>query len=502
MSWHTLAGSAGAQRQPVNDKGAVHLRWIASSRTPGNVVDSLYPHASRTTAGAAEPPGRAHAKPRPTGVLRAGQAGSVTSAVTKFTLSGLAALVLVGIGGSVVLSRIGIAEAVEEARSLTRVMGKGVVEPHLSDAVVRGDRNALARLDHIVRDRILRDPVTRVKIWSPSGRIIYSDEPRLIGSSYAGDERPALASGEVQAELSDLSGPENRFERPTAGQLLEVYLPVRTASGKPLLFEAYMRFSSVAASGQRIWLAFAPALLAALVLLEITQVPLALSMARRLKKGQEEQEGLMQRALEASDAERRRIAGDLHDGVVQDLAGVSFSLAATADRLEGTSGNESAGPVRQAAARSRQIIRQLRTLLVDIYPPKLHSAGLAEALSDLVAPLSGRGIAVRVDVAADLRLSPAVEALVFRTAQEGVRNALAHANALSVNVRVGLDDARVWLVVEDDGQGFGSEELERRRAHDHVGLGLLGNLVADAGGVLEVRSVAGSGTQLSLEIPR
>jgi two-component system NarL family sensor kinase len=502
MSSNTVAGTAGTRGQPVEANKEPHLRWLASSHAPGDVGDGLHSRAARKDT--SEPPerARAHADPRPTGARRVRPVASVSSAVTKFTLSGLAALILVGIGGSLVLRRIGISEAIDEARQLTRVIGKGVVEPHLTDGVVGGNRKALARLDRVVRDRILRDPVARVKIWSPDGRIVYSDEPRLIGSSYPGDERPALSSGEVQAELSDLSGPENRFERPRAGRLLEVYLPVRTTSGKPLLFEAYMRFSSVAASGQRIWLAFGPALLAALVLLEITQVPLAWSMARRLNEGQKEQEDLLQRAIEASDAERRRIARDLHDGVVQDLAGVSFSLAATADRLEGTGGLESAGALRQAAARSRQIIRQLRTLVVDIYPPNLHTAGLEEALSDLVAPLVGRGIAVRVDVAADPRPSPTVEALVFRTAQESVRNALTHSHARSVDVRIGADDRRVWLVVEDDGQGFGTEELERRQAEGHVGLRLLGNLVADAGGMLEVRSTAGTGTQVRLELPR
>ena len=66
------------------------------------------------------------------------------------------------------------------------------------------------------------------------------------------------------------------------------------------------------------------------MLLELVQIPAAWSLARRLRRGQRQRETLLQHAVDASDTERRRIARDLHDGVVQDLAGVSFALAAAA----------------------------------------------------------------------------------------------------------------------------------------------------------------------------
>ena len=97
-------------------------------------------------------------------------------------------------------------------------------------------------------------------------------------------------------------------------------------------------------------------------------------------------EALLRRAIDASDIERRRIANDLHDGVVRDLAGVAFSLAGAA-RDEATE----SGPRRalsDAAHSVRSSITALRTTLVDIYPPNLAEGGLLSALDDLAADAS------------------------------------------------------------------------------------------------------------------
>src|SRR5437764_5592667 len=104
-------------------------------------------------------------------------------------------------------------------------------------------------------------------------------------------------------------------------------------------------------------------------------------MARGLRQGQLERERLLQRAIDASNAERRRIARDLHDGVVQSLAGVSYSLAAAADRLDGEPGSGDVGlSLRQAAADTRRSMRDLRSLIVEIAPPNLHAEGLEHAV--------------------------------------------------------------------------------------------------------------------------
>jgi two-component system NarL family sensor kinase len=260
----------------------------------------------------------------------------------------------------------------------------------------------------------------------------------------------------------------------------------------------YLRYSSVAADARQIWLDFAPALLAALMLLWLAQLPLAWSLVRRLQRGQREREALLLQAMEASDTERRRIAGDLHDGVVQDLAGLSLTLAAAAERTD----DEQLAPVLSgAAADTRHSIKQMRSLLVDIYPANLHSAGLRPALEDLLAPLAARRLTVSATVEDDLAATPAVEQLVFRTAQEALRNVLRHADASTVELHAAMTGSTLELRVQDDGRGFAGDAIRRARAGGHLGLAMLADRAAALGGRLIIDSAPGRGTLVRLEVP-
>jgi signal transduction histidine kinase len=423
-------------------------------------------------------------------------------AILQFALPGLVALVLVGFGAVLVFQKHGRDEAARDARQLTRAIGLGMVAPRLTDGLVRGERPAVDALDAFVRSRVLPlDPsIVRVKIWSRDGRIVYSDEPRLVGSRYglAADEREAFERRQVEAEISDLRGVENRFER-GRGTLLEVYLPLRTRSGgQEVLFEIYLRYSSVAADARKIWTDFAPALIGALMLLWLIQLPLAWSLLRRLRRGQHEREALLVRAMEASESERRRIAGNLHDGVVQDLAGLSLTLAAAAERTH----EPGVATMLSGAARStRQSIRQMRSLLVDIYPANLHSAGLQAALEDLLAPLASRGLTTRAQVDGDLAAAPEVEQLTFRTAQEALRNVLRHAAATTVDLTATVHDDTLELLIEDDGRGFPPGAMRRARVDGHFGLALLADRAVGMGGRLTIDSEPGCGTRVRLEVP-
>lgn len=420
---------------------------------------------------------------------------SLRRLLLQFAASGLIAVLLVALAAIFVFRRQGEHESMRDARRVTELIAHTVIQPRL-DSIVQGDPEAISELDHVVRRSVVRDPVVRVKLWAADGRIVYSDEHRLIGQRYRLDREEQLAfkGGEVPAGISDLSHPENRFER---GQkkLLEVYAPVKTRSGRTLLFEAYLRFSSVAATGRKIWIAFAPALVVGLLLLWLAQVPLALSLGRRLRSGQRDREGLLLRALEASDTERRRIASDLHDGAVQHLAGTSFSLAGAAERA---ADDHSRTLLRDAATSTRRAVRELRSLLVELYPPNLHDAGLEPALSDLLARAGTNGAETELAIDPHVILSADEQTLVFRTAQEAVRNVTVHAAASRVEVRLAEEDGRYVLRVSDDGRGFDVDSRRARRAHGHLGLDLLADRARDLGATLEIESAPGKGTTVIL----
>ena len=424
------------------------------------------------------------------------------SPVAQFALTGLLATVLIGVLAVAVSRRIGAQQAIRDAKQSSRLAGEGIVAPLLNDAVMRGDPHALRQIDNALR-RVKRGTIVRVKVWLPNGRIVYSDEPRLIGTRYplGEEETDVLRKGGVQAEISDLSRPENSFER-SQHKLLEVYLPVRTATRPPkaVLFEAYQRYSSVSASGARLWRSFAPALIGGLLLLQLVNLPLAHALANRLERGRLEREALLQRALAASDTERRVIAADLHDGVVQDLAGVSYSLYAQAP-LRGEH-----APARPAlehgAATTRDSIRALRTLLVDIYPPSLERSGLAAALGDLASAASTRGVATTAVVQPGLELSAGAAQLLFRCAQEALRNTHKHARASSARIEVQAAGSHAIMEVTDDGVGFVPSVVAQRRDEGHFGLLAMENLVHDAGGTMRVDTAPGAGTTVRVRVPR
>jgi len=419
----------------------------------------------------------------------------VREALVRYLVSGLAAVVLVGLLGVWLARRAGEAEAIRDAKDQTQLFAHGSVEPAIGAGFLTGDPRALDAVDRIVEEGVVNDEgVVRVKIWDRSGRIVYSDMPSLIGSRYhLGAEDLAEFKGErAHAEVSDLSKPENRYER-QYGELLEVYLPIEAPGGLPLRYEAYYRSSFVDARGRRIFRQFAPAMLGGLLLLALIQLPLAWQLAKGVERGQRDRERLLQRAVEASDVERRRIARDLHDGVVQDLAAVSFSLSAAAEGAPPPYDAE----LREAAAETRHGIGQLRTLLVDIYPPELHRAGLEAALTDVLASASARGLETALEVEPGASLGRDTEALFFRVAQEAIRNTVKHSGAKHLSVCVRSMDGRARLEVDDDGRGF---DPTSAGGEGHFGLRAVEELVHEAGGELQVDSTVGEGSRVSVEV--
>jgi signal transduction histidine kinase len=393
----------------------------------------------------------------------------VRSPVAQFALSGLLVVVVVAIVGVLAVRHISRDEALFDAKQLTELAGNAVVAPAIGPGVLTEDPAALARLDRVVRRDVLRDPVVRVKLWDESGRIVYSDEPRLIGQRYTlePDERELFRRQGVHADLSDLTRPENRFER-GEGPLREVYLGIQGPHGEHLLFETYLREGAIASETHRVWRDVIPIVVGVLLALWLVQIPLGRQLSRRLQRAQHQ-------ALTASEHERRRLARDLHDGVVQDLVAVSLTLGAKHD-------HESGAEVRKA-------IRRLRTLSVELYPEDLHRQGLQGALSDLLAPL---GLETELEIDDGLQLGRDTEALFYRTAHEALRNVAAHADARRVTVRVTAHS----LEVADDGRGFTAPSDDR----PHLGLRILDDLAREHGGALEIRSTPGQGTSILLKL--
>jgi signal transduction histidine kinase len=414
--------------------------------------------------------------------------------VVQFLAAGLTVLVLVVIG-SVQLSRQAAAdEAINGARSTTELLATSVAAPAIPRGLASGRPGAVDRFDRTVLRRLLVGNVQRIKIWTGGGRIVYSDETRLIGDRFplGPDEREVLRSGTSDAEISDLSEPENRFE-PKGRSLVEVYTRITSPEGEPLLFEAYYSADDIARRRQQVYDAFQPIALGGLLVLVAVAAPLLWALTRRLERSSRDRARLLERAADASESERRRIARDLHDGVVQDLAGTSFALSAAV--RDPTTDPVTAGRLEPMAGSLRANLRALRSLLVEIYPPDLGADGLEAALGDLVATGAAHGVRPVVEVHDVADAPEDAVRLVWRVAQEAVRNALRHADASTLTIQVARSGDRLTLDVTDDGVGFDADE-----AGPGLGLRSLRDLVAEMGGRLDVRSTPGAGTTVHLEV--
>lgn len=407
--------------------------------------------------------------------------------------------VAVLIWGAVYLSdKAATEEAIADARSTTWILGSSVAQPEIKPGLVDLEAGALDQFDQVALERLLVGDVLRVKIWNGDGTILYSDQTQLIGETFplGDDELEVLQDGGTDAEVSDLSKPENRFEGGN-GQLLEVYTQIHAPNGEPLLFEAYYSYDTVSDRSADILGSFRPITIAGLLIFVGLTMPLVWVLARSLDRAAAEREGLLLAAVDASDAERRRIARDLHDGVVQDLAGLSFAASATARELDDRP--DLARRLDSFGSGVRHSLRALRSLLVEIYPPDLRTEGLAAALDDVVAPAIAAGVAVQLDVGGTDGASDDSIGLVWRAAQEAIRNSLRHGRPTRLDVTVASERDNLVLTVNDDGAGFDPEGPARQ---GHLGIRGLRDLIEEHGGSIVIDSSPGAGTRVRVEVPR
>ena len=203
-------------------------------------------------------------------------------------------LLAVAVAGSVASRKLAERESVTDAAHVTDLLADAVVQPALDDGLLDGAPAAVASIDAAVRTHVLGPSIVRVKIWSPDGRVLYSDEPRIMGETFAlgEEERLVLVDPTTRAEVSDLQRPENRYEQ-GQGKLLEVYRPVWTPSGQALLFETYSPYASVTGRTGELWRGFAGTTLTSLLLLVLLLMPVLWRLLDQLRRSQAHREALL-----------------------------------------------------------------------------------------------------------------------------------------------------------------------------------------------------------------
>jgi signal transduction histidine kinase len=197
-------------------------------------------------------------------------------------------------------------------------------------------------------------------------------------------------------------------------------------------------------------------------------------------------------------AERNRLALDLHDAVSQKLFGVVLNAEAASTLLD-RDPQAARAQVARLREQAQEALDELRSLVFELRPPDLGKDGICGALRkhvELLRRLQQREI--ELDVADDVPADESRDPEVLRIAQEALQNALRHADAQHIVVRLRAVDGLLSLAVADDGVGFepGAASLRSRR----LGLTSMEERAARLGGKLRIRSTPGAGTTVTLEV--
>jgi two-component system sensor histidine kinase UhpB len=212
-----------------------------------------------------------------------------------------------------------------------------------------------------------------------------------------------------------------------------------------------------------------------------------------LERLESERRDASMRTTRAQDAERRRIARELHDEVGQAMTGVLFQLKRLGEHVPDEQDDELA----EAQAAVRACLEEVRRISRELRPELLDDLGLASALTELATTFSRRtGITVRRRLEADLpEFDRDLELALYRVAQESLTNVARHADASEVILSLERSNGHVTLRVRDDGRGVGDETVEGgglRGIREHALI---------VGGALSIDSEPGGGLEIALEAP-
>ena len=220
------------------------------------------------------------------------------------------------------------------------------------------------------------------------------------------------------------------------------------------------------------------------------------------RRAEEQLRALTHRVVQVQEAERGRVALELHDNITQLLIGVLFHSKALADKLSTHN-----GPAKREAMKLRKMLGQtadeVERISHNLRSSVLDQLGLVAALHTTSTEFAARtGVSVKLACAhLTARLPADTELALYRILQEALRNVEKHARARHVTVRLRLRTF-IQLTINDDGIGFDTEHHEARRKEKGV-LGLLGmrERAAYVGGTLKVKSGLRAGTEIEVLIP-
>lgn len=411
--------------------------------------------------------------------------------------------------GAVVASRsVARTQALEESVAMTGRLARLVVEPRVAGMFQGSPYERIQAREALTADVISRRSdgyLREVLVWRLDGSLVYASYTDKVGLRFDPPDEVIAAITEGRSSSAFESQPEvpGATSQPEHPGFVEVYVPFDVAGQPRMAFEAYYDYGHVNNTANALLSDMLPVVLIPLLLLQLFQIPIAVSLARRVRHHEAEQSSRLEWALRTSENERSRLAADLHDGPIQDLAGIGYALGAIAPSIQ----EEYRSLMSGVQESLHGAVDSLRRLMADLYPPEPDAMGLSQGIKEMTVPLEKAGITVTMAVDSLPMLDRDIVTTVYRVAREALTNVVKHAQADKVSISLGAAPPLapggatiLSLTIIDNGIGLSSTDIERHAA-GHLGLRLLKDRLDDVGGALTLGPGPEGGTAVRAEIP-
>ena len=372
--------------------------------------------------------------------------------------------------------------------------------------------------------------IVKIKIYNVEQRIIYSTDPKVIGRSDPHNTllQTALSGTPVSKYQPADQTWDFKDEEPEKGEIAETYVPIYGSDSQIIgSFEIYKDISKDLGMMHgvlvRSWSVLAVIVLgvfAALMFVIRRAVQTIKATTHNLAKANEQlqqeiedRKGLEKELLGVVERERQRIGQELHDGIGQQLAGVTFMAEVLRDKLRRRSSAKEITFAGRISTCVSQVAQQTRNLARGLAPIDLDRDGLAPALEELAAnteqlfdvscTLECEGTVATNDASVTINL--------YRIAQEAITNAIKHGRAKNVRIKLAAKNGRSELSVENDGLAFSGWQARDIRqpwgcrsgqARDRgMGLRIMRYRAETINGSLNIRKGARGGTLVTCVFP-
>ncbi len=411
----------------------------------------------------------------------------------------------------------------ERTAVFTSLYVNSYVSHYLQDVTEEGTLapEDIETLDRLMSETPLGQEVVSFKVWSEDGRILYSSDPELINQQYENFDLYASFAGQITSEISDLSGPENAYERQYWSELIEIYSPIwATKTGEVIAVSEFYQvpdelLAEIRTAKQQSWLVVGATTAATYLILaglvgRASNTILAQKTELQEKATQNKQLHDQVRLAAAHTTtlnERflRRISADLHDGPGQDI---SLALLRIGSLAAGFKTYPIFEEERQKAADDFDRVQgaldsaltELRHISAGLQMPEIESSSPLETVQRAVRSYE-RKTQQLVELTVDSLPTDApqsVKITLYRIIQEALNNGLRHADRAGQQVEVRLEEDKLCVQIRDEGPGF---ELDEMAENGRLGLIGMRDRVLVLGGQFTIKSKPGDGTMVQAVLP-